>query len=86
MGVFGSTRVSSAITHPGHSASDAADAAAARAAEAAPAVDMSVDLAGAVLPSPMMTASGCAANGRELHRFFDVAELGNQVGLLLRGA
>ena len=28
MGVFG-TRVSSAITHPGHSASDAADAAAA---------------------------------------------------------
>ena len=24
---------------------------------------------------PMMTASGCAANGRELHRFFDVAEL-----------
>ena len=23
-----------------------------------------------------MTASGCAANGRELHRFFDVAELG----------
>ncbi|HEY7718498.1 MAG TPA: dihydroorotate dehydrogenase [Pedococcus sp.] len=37
---------------------------------------MSVDLAGAVLPSPMMTASGCAANGRELHRFFDVAELG----------
>ena len=76
MGVFGSTRVSSAITHPGHSASDAADAAAARALEAAPAVDMSVDLAGAVLPSPMMTASGCAANGRELHRFFDVAELG----------
>ena len=74
MGVFGSTRVSSAITHPGHSASDAADAAAARAAEAAPAVDMSVDLAGAVLPSPMMTASGYAANGRELHRFFDVAE------------
>ena len=39
-------------------------------------MDMSVDLAGAVLPSPMMTASGCAANGRELHRFFDVAELG----------
>jgi dihydroorotate dehydrogenase (NAD+) catalytic subunit len=37
---------------------------------------MSVDLAGAVLPSPMMTASGCAANGKELHRFFDVTELG----------
>ena len=26
-------------------------------------VDMSVDLAGVRLPSPMMTASGCAANG-----------------------
>jgi dihydroorotate dehydrogenase (NAD+) catalytic subunit len=24
----------------------------------------------------MMTASGCAANGKELHRFFDVTELG----------
>ena len=23
-----------------------------------------------------MTASGCAANGKELHRFFDVSELG----------
>jgi dihydroorotate dehydrogenase (NAD+) catalytic subunit len=40
------------------------------------AVDMSVDLAGARLPSPMMTASGCAANGRELARFLDVTELG----------
>ena len=40
------------------------------------AVDMSVDLAGARLPSPMMTASGCAANGPELARFFDVRELG----------
>ncbi len=39
-------------------------------------VDMSVDLAGARLPNPMMTASGCAANGRELHRFIDVAALG----------
>lgn len=39
-------------------------------------VDMSVDLAGMRLPSPMMTASGCAANGEELHRFFDVGELG----------
>ena len=28
------------------------------------------------LPNPLMTASGCAANGKELHRFFDVAELG----------
>jgi dihydroorotate dehydrogenase (NAD+) catalytic subunit len=43
---------------------------------AAPEVDLSVDLAGARLPSPMMTASGCAANGRELARFFDLTELG----------
>jgi dihydroorotate dehydrogenase (NAD+) catalytic subunit len=43
---------------------------------AATSVDMSTDLAGAVLPSPMMTASGCAANGRELHRFLDLRELG----------
>jgi dihydroorotate dehydrogenase (NAD+) catalytic subunit len=38
--------------------------------------DMSVDLAGIQLPNPLMTASGCAANGRELHRFFDIAQLG----------
>jgi dihydroorotate dehydrogenase (NAD+) catalytic subunit len=57
---------------------EAAEAAAAARADltAAPEVDMSVDLSGAVLPSPMMTASGCAANGRELHRFFDITELG----------
>ncbi len=39
-------------------------------------VDMSVGLAEARLPNPVMTASGCAANGKELHRFFDVAGLG----------
>ena len=39
-------------------------------------VDMSVDLAGMRLPNPLMTASGCAANGRELHRFFDISALG----------
>src|SRR5450631_4915540 len=39
-------------------------------------VDMRVDLAGMSLPNPLMTASGCAANGRELHRFFDIAGLG----------
>jgi dihydroorotate dehydrogenase (NAD+) catalytic subunit len=39
-------------------------------------VDMSVDLAGMHLPNPLMTASGCAANGKELHRFFDISELG----------
>lgn len=39
-------------------------------------LDMSVDLAGMRLPNPLMTASGCAANGKELHRFFDISELG----------
>jgi dihydroorotate dehydrogenase (NAD+) catalytic subunit len=39
-------------------------------------IDMSVDLAGMRLANPLMTASGCAANGKELHRFFDIAELG----------
>ncbi len=28
------------------------------------------------LPNPVLTASGCSAAGRELHQFFDVAELG----------
>lgn len=41
-----------------------------------PTVDMSTVLGGLVLPNPLMTASGCAANGRELHRFVDVAWLG----------
>ncbi|MFW5474320.1 dihydroorotate dehydrogenase [Knoellia sp. CPCC 206450] len=40
------------------------------------AVDLSVTLSGRTLPNPVMTASGCAANGRELHRFFDVSTLG----------
>jgi dihydroorotate dehydrogenase (NAD+) catalytic subunit len=39
-------------------------------------VDLSVSVAGALLPNPVMTASGCAAAGRELHKFFDVADLG----------
>ncbi len=39
-------------------------------------VDMSVTLADVQLPNPLMTASGCAANGKELHRFFDVSSLG----------
>ena len=39
-------------------------------------VDMTTELAGVRLPNPVMTASGCAAAGRELHQFFDVAELG----------
>ncbi|MDQ3484528.1 MAG: dihydroorotate dehydrogenase [Actinomycetota bacterium] len=39
-------------------------------------VDLSTVLADAHLDNPVMTASGCAAAGRELHQFFDVAELG----------
>jgi dihydroorotate dehydrogenase (NAD+) catalytic subunit len=43
-------------------------------------VDLRVDLGPApgllTLANPVMTASGCAANGPELHRFFDVRELG----------
>ena len=38
--------------------------------------DLSVTLGPLRLPNPAMTASGCAANGKELHRFFDVARLG----------
>ncbi len=44
-----------------------------------PEVDMSTVLAGLELPSPVLTASGCAAAGRELDQFFDVAELGGVV-------
>ncbi|HET7761127.1 MAG TPA: dihydroorotate dehydrogenase [Phycicoccus sp.] len=39
-------------------------------------VDLTTSLAGTTLPNPVMTASGCAANGQELHRFFPVSELG----------
>jgi dihydroorotate dehydrogenase (NAD+) catalytic subunit len=39
-------------------------------------VDMAIALAGISLPNPVMTASGCAASGRELAQFFDVAALG----------
>ncbi|MBA3309997.1 MAG: dihydroorotate dehydrogenase [Nocardioidaceae bacterium] len=39
-------------------------------------VDLSTVLADAHLDNPVMTASGCAAAGRELHQFFDVAALG----------
>lgn len=41
-----------------------------------PDVDMSTDLAGAALPSPVLTASGCAAAGRELDQFMDITALG----------
>ena len=39
-------------------------------------VDLSSRVAGLRLPNPVMTASGCAAAGRELEPFLDVAELG----------
>ena len=39
-------------------------------------VDMATALGPMALPNPVMTASGCAANGQELNRFFPVSELG----------
>ncbi len=44
-----------------------------------PQVDMSTNLAGFLAPNPVFTASGCAAAGRELAEFFDVAALGGIV-------
>ena len=41
--------------------------------------DMKTRLSTVTLPNPVLTASGCAAAGRELHQFFDVAELGGVV-------
>ena len=41
-----------------------------------PAVDMTTELARVTFPNPVFTASGCAAAGRELHPFVDVAKLG----------
>lgn len=43
---------------------------------AAQRVDMGTDLAGVELPSPILTASGCAASGRELDAFVDITALG----------
>ena len=39
-------------------------------------VKLTTDLAGAVLPNPVLTASGCAAAGRELQPFAPVSTLG----------
>ncbi len=39
-------------------------------------VDMRTVIGPTTLPNPIMTASGCAANGRELSRFFDITEIG----------
>lgn len=41
-----------------------------------PRVDMSTTLARLELPSPVLTASGCAAAGRELDQFFDITTIG----------
>lgn len=41
-----------------------------------PAVDMSTVLGGTTIPDPVLTASGCAANGRELEPFLDLARVG----------
>jgi dihydroorotate dehydrogenase (NAD+) catalytic subunit len=38
--------------------------------------DMTARLGSLTLPNPVLTASGCAAAGRELQQFFDVADLG----------
>ncbi|MDQ2750708.1 MAG: dihydroorotate dehydrogenase [Actinomycetota bacterium] len=38
--------------------------------------DLTTTLGTVTLPNPVLTASGCAAAGRELHQFFDVATLG----------
>ncbi|MEO8889014.1 MAG: dihydroorotate dehydrogenase [Jatrophihabitantaceae bacterium] len=38
--------------------------------------DLTTTLGPLTLPNPILTASGCAAAGRELHQFFDVARLG----------
>ena len=42
---------------------------------AAPAIDMSTRLGSVGLPSPVLTASGCAASGRELDEFFDITQV-----------
>ena len=34
------------------------------------------DLAGAILPNPILTASGCAGSGKELSQFFPLSEIG----------
>lgn len=39
-------------------------------------IDMSAYLDSVEMPSPIMTASGCAASGREIDQFFDITQLG----------
>jgi len=42
-------------------------------------VDMRVELAKMLLPSPVLTASGCAAAGKELDQFIDISAIGGVV-------
>ena len=44
-----------------------------------PALDLSTAIAGSTFPNPIFTASGCAANGKELSSFFPLSELGAMV-------
>lgn len=39
-------------------------------------IDMSAELGDLLMPSPLMTASGCAASGRELDQYFDITQIG----------
>ncbi len=41
-----------------------------------PTIDMSTWLGELTLPSPVLTASGCSANGKELDAYFDLTRLG----------
>lgn len=41
--------------------------------------DLSTSLGRLRLPNPVLTASGCAASGKELSQFFDLADLGGVV-------
>ena len=65
---------------PGHAAGSATDAAGSTAhaepAGASPDVDLRVRIGPVELSSPVVTASGCFASGREIHRFVDVDRLG----------
>ena len=39
-------------------------------------IDLRVDLGPVALSNPVVTASGCFGNGREMNRFFDISRLG----------
>ena len=42
-------------------------------------VDLATSLGTLALPAPVLTASGCAAAGRELDNYFDITKLGGIV-------